>query len=84
MVVSASVGVAFAQHGSADDLLRDADFALYEAKAAGKNRWTVFESETQTAAQDRLALEMDLREALGAGQFFLLYQPTFDLTSTAV
>jgi diguanylate cyclase (GGDEF)-like protein len=84
VVVSASVGVAFAQLGSADDLLRDADFALYEAKAAGKNRWAVFESEMQTVAQDRLALEMDLREALGSGQFFLLYQPTFDLTSETI
>jgi diguanylate cyclase (GGDEF)-like protein len=82
--VTASVGVAFGQLGSADDLLRDADFALYEAKGAGKNRWVVFESSMQTAAQDRIELEMDLREALDAGQFFLLYQPTFDLESETI
>jgi EAL domain-containing protein (putative c-di-GMP-specific phosphodiesterase class I) len=82
--VTASVGAAFGQLGTADDLLRDADFALYEAKGAGKNRWVVFESSMQTAAQDRVALEMDLREALDAGQFFLLYQPTFDLESESI
>ena len=59
--------------------MRDADLALYEAKAAGKNRYTVFESTMQTAAQDRLDLEMDLQAALGEEQFFLLYQPIFDL-----
>jgi EAL domain-containing protein (putative c-di-GMP-specific phosphodiesterase class I) len=82
--VTASVGVALGQRGSADELLRDADFALYEAKGAGKNRWIVFESSMQTAAQDRLELEMDLKGALDAGQFFLLYQPTFDLQSETI
>jgi diguanylate cyclase (GGDEF)-like protein len=82
--VTASVGVALGQRASADELLRDADFALYEAKGAGKNRWIVFESSMQTAAQDRLELEMDLWSALDAGQFFLLYQPTFDLQSETI
>jgi diguanylate cyclase len=82
--VTTSIGIAFGQRDSADDLFRDADFALYEAKVAGKNRWVVFESSMQTAAQDRLELEMDLKEALDAGQFFLLYQPTFDLQSETV
>jgi len=77
--VSSSIGIALGQRDSADELLRDADFALYEAKDAGKNRWVVFESRMQTAAQDRLGLEMDLKEALDADQFFLLYQPTFNL-----
>jgi diguanylate cyclase len=77
--VSSSIGIALGQRDSADELFRDADFALYEAKGAGKNRWVVFESRMQTAAQDRLELEMDLREALDADQFFLLYQPTFNL-----
>ena len=44
----------------------------------------MFESKMQTAAQDRLALEMDLKEALDADQFFLLYQPTFDLQSETI
>jgi diguanylate cyclase (GGDEF)-like protein len=82
--VTASVGIALGHQGSADELLRDADFALYEAKSAGKNRWIVFESNMQTAAQDRLELEMDLKGGLEAGQFFLLYQPTFDLESETI
>jgi len=82
--VTASIGIALGQRDSADELLRDADFALYEAKGAGKNRWVAFESRMQTAAQDRLELEMDLTRALEAGQFFLLYQPTFDLQSETI
>jgi predicted signal transduction protein with EAL and GGDEF domain len=76
---SSSIGIALGQRDSADELFRHADFALYEAKGAGKNRWVVFESRMQSAAQDRLELEMDLKEALAADQFFLLYQPTFNL-----
>ena len=76
---SASIGVAYGLETTAEELLRDADFALYEAKAAGKHRFTVFESRMQTAVQDRLELQMDLNEALADGQFFLLYQPLFDL-----
>jgi diguanylate cyclase (GGDEF)-like protein len=77
--VSTSIGIAYGMQTSAETLLRDADFALYEAKAAGKHRFTVFESRMQTAVQDRLELQMDLAEALADGQFFLLYQPVFDL-----
>ena len=79
--ITASIGIAYGQEASAEELLRDADLALYEAKAAGKNRSTVFESRMQTAVQDRLTLEMDLCDALEAHQFFLLYQPIFDLRS---
>ena len=82
--ITVSVGIAIGQRGSADELLRDADFALYEAKSAGKNRWLVFESKMQTVVRDRLELEMDLREALERDQFFLLYQPTFDLQTETI
>ena len=64
---------------TADELLRDADIAMYRAKWEGKNRFVVFESGMQDAVQPRMALEMDLREALDKGEFFLVYQPTFDL-----
>jgi diguanylate cyclase (GGDEF)-like protein len=77
--VTASIGIAVGMRESADEFLRDADVALYEAKAAGKNRYTMFESSMQTAAKDRLELEMDLAGALGRGELLLLYQPTFDL-----
>jgi diguanylate cyclase (GGDEF)-like protein len=82
--VTASTGVALGERSSADDLLRDADYALQEAKRQGKNCWVVFESSMQTAAQDRLELEMDLHEALERDELFLLYQPTFDLRSETI
>jgi diguanylate cyclase (GGDEF)-like protein len=77
--ITASIGIAYGQQTSAEELLLDADLALYEAKRAGKDRFTVFESRMQRAVQDRLGLQMDLNEALTAGQFVLLYQPIFDL-----
>jgi diguanylate cyclase (GGDEF)-like protein len=82
--VTASVGIAVGRKGTADELLRDADLALYEAKAAGRSRYAMFESSMQTASQDRLTLEMDLAGALAQQQLFLLYQPMFDLQSESV
>jgi diguanylate cyclase (GGDEF)-like protein len=82
--ITASVGIALGERASADELLRDADVALYKAKAAGKSCYVLFKSSMQTAVQDRLTLEMDLAEALECRQLFLLYQPTFDLQSESV
>ena len=79
--VTASIGVAVGQYGSPDELLRDADLALYAAKAAGKDRYALFDAGMSGEAQGRLALEADLGEALPGAQFFLLYQPIFDLPS---
>jgi diguanylate cyclase (GGDEF)-like protein len=84
VVVTISIGIAVAQDASADELLRDADMAMYVAKQAGKDRAAVFESSMQTAVQDRLVLEMDLREAVEDDQLFLLYQPTVNLQSGAI
>jgi len=79
LTVTASVGIAAGDRESAEELLRDADIAMYRAKWAGKNRYVVFESGMQDAVQSRMELEMDLREALEREEFFLVYQPTFDL-----
>jgi diguanylate cyclase (GGDEF)-like protein len=79
--VTASIGVAYGQHETAEELLADADVALYAAKEAGRNQYVIYESGMQTAAQDRITLEMDLADALAADQLFLVYQPTFDLKS---
>jgi diguanylate cyclase (GGDEF)-like protein len=79
ITVTASVGIAVGLRESAHDLLRDGDVAMYAAKAAGKNRYAVFESEMHAAVRSRHELAMDLRAAIGTDQFFLLYQPTFDL-----
>ena len=79
--VTASIGVAFGQHETAEELLADADVALYAAKEAGRNQHVTYESGMQTAAQDRIMLEMDLADAIAAEELFLVYQPTFDLKS---
>jgi diguanylate cyclase (GGDEF)-like protein len=79
LIVTASVGIAAGDRASAEELLRDADIAMYRAKWAGKNRYVVFESGMQDAVQSRMELEMDLRDALANEEFFLVYQPTFDL-----
>ena len=77
--ITASIGIATGGRPTADDWLRDADIALYEAKDRGKNGYVVFEAEMQEAIRSRVALEADLHDALEGNQFFLLYQPTFDL-----
>ncbi len=79
LTVTASVGIAAGDRGSAEELLRDADIAMYRAKWDGKNRYTLFESGMQDAVQSRMELEMDLRDALANEEFYLEYQPTFDL-----
>jgi diguanylate cyclase (GGDEF)-like protein/PAS domain S-box-containing protein len=81
ITVSASIGIATGDRNSAPDLLRDADIALYRAKAAGRDCAVLFEPAMQSAALDRLELKSDLGSALASDQFFLLYQPIFDLDS---
>ncbi|MGN6588074.1 MAG: putative bifunctional diguanylate cyclase/phosphodiesterase, partial [Solirubrobacterales bacterium] len=75
----ASVGIATGVRASAEELLRDADIAMYRAKWSGKSRYLVFESGMEDEVQSRLETEMDLQSALVNGEFFLVYQPTFDL-----
>jgi diguanylate cyclase (GGDEF)-like protein len=80
LTVTASVGIAAGERASAEDLLRDADIAMYRAKWDGKNRYTVFDTDMQDTMQTRMELEMDLREALSKDEFHLVYQPTFGLS----
>jgi diguanylate cyclase (GGDEF)-like protein len=87
LTVTASVGIAAGQRASAEELLRDADIAMYRAKWDGKNRYAVFESGMQDTVQNRMELDMDLHDALEREEFFLAYQPTFalsDMTPTGV
>jgi diguanylate cyclase (GGDEF)-like protein len=79
VTVTASVGIAAGGHASAEELLRNADIAMYRAKWEGKNRHVVFEIDMQDTVQTRMELEMDLREALEKQEFFLAYQPTLHL-----
>jgi diguanylate cyclase (GGDEF)-like protein len=77
--VKASIGIATGGRSSAEELLRDADIAMYRAKWGGKSRYLVFESGMEDEVQSRLEIEMDLQGALENEEFFLVYQPTFDL-----
>ena len=79
ITVSASIGIAVGDRPSAEDLLRDADIALYRAKAAGRDQSVLFEHSMQSAAKERLALKSDLETALEDDEFTLLYHPIFDL-----
>jgi diguanylate cyclase (GGDEF)-like protein len=82
--VTASIGVAFGRYSTPDALLRDADLALYAAKAAGKDRYALFDASINTGLEGRRELEADLSSALAQEQLFLHYQPIFDLPSRKV
>ncbi len=84
LAITASIGVATNDREGPYDLLHDADIALYQAKGRGKNCYVQFLPEMKSVAMDRLELEIDLRTALEQKQFFLLYQPVFDLDSVNV
>ncbi len=79
MSVNVSIGIALGDRPTGGDLLRDADVALYQAKAAGKNRYEIFYPEMQTQISRRIDLEFELRSALDANQFELYYQPIYCL-----
>jgi diguanylate cyclase (GGDEF)-like protein len=79
LTVTASIGIASGEGRTADELLRDADIAMYRAKWDGRNRHTRFEDGMRHGIEHRLQLELDLREALAEGQFQLVYQPTLRL-----
>jgi diguanylate cyclase (GGDEF)-like protein len=81
LTVTASIGIASGERQLAEELLRDGGIAMYRAKRAGRNRCVVFESGMQELVQSQMELRMSLRDALSNGEFFLVYQPTFDLRS---
>ncbi|HWY59559.1 MAG TPA: EAL domain-containing protein [Terriglobales bacterium] len=77
IVISASIGIASSTspHTQAEDLMRDADIAMYRAKRAGKARCEVSDAAMHASAVKRLTLETDLRKALDQGEFRVFYQP---------
>jgi diguanylate cyclase (GGDEF)-like protein/PAS domain S-box-containing protein len=83
LMTSASVGITFSALGytNPEDVLRDADTAMYKAKGAGKARYALFDASLHTEVADRLRLEGDLRHAIDEGRLSLAYQPVFDLFS---
>jgi diguanylate cyclase (GGDEF)-like protein len=84
LTVHTSIGIAVGDRANGGELLRDADVALYEAKAGGKNRYQIFHAEMQTTISHRVELEFDLRSALTDEQFFLVYQPIYNLEDLTV
>tara|TARA_R110002111_G_scaffold261826_3_gene335804 strand:+ start:8279 stop:10546 length:2268 start_codon:yes stop_codon:yes gene_type:complete len=80
---TASIGVVTSayHYEAASDMLRDADLAMYKAKAAGQGSYLVFDQTMRLKAQYRLQLEGDLREAISQDEFSLLYQPIVALES---
>ena len=85
LFVSASIGIAFG-HGdlACDQLLRNADLAMYTAKHRGRGRFEVYEPDMHAAALDRLEIEADLRRAIERDELVVHYQPIVDLASNAI
>jgi diguanylate cyclase (GGDEF)-like protein len=77
--LTASIGVAFGRYAAPEDLLRDAQLALFAAKSAGKDRYTLFNANMRSVIEGRGVLEVELNTALAEKQFFLLYEPIYDL-----
>jgi diguanylate cyclase (GGDEF)-like protein/PAS domain S-box-containing protein len=83
--LSASVGIATTDaDGSAMDLLRDADIAMYSAKAQGGGRYAWFDAATRTEVDERLVLTSDLHRAVERGELRVHYQPLVDLPTGEV
>lgn len=85
VAVTASVGVTFGRTDStSEQLLRNADLAMYLAKSNGKDRYEEFQDQMHTAVVARLELEADLRHAVTVDEFVVHYQPVVDLTTARV
>jgi len=80
---SASIGIAFGlgHYNSPDEIMRDADTAMYHAKSRGKARHELFDADMHARARDRLGLENDLRRAIDTNNFEVHYQPIVSLAS---
>ena len=86
VVIGASVGIAIAPDDGSDpdQLLKNADMALYRAKGAGRAQFHFFETEMDVRAQARRLLELDLRKAVAADEFELFYQPIVNLAENRI
>ncbi len=84
--VSASVGLAIAKdpEKTADRLIHEADIAMYRAKAIGRNRFAIFDTELRIEVDRRLSVERDLRHALSRNEFEIHYQPVVSLADASV
>lgn len=83
---SASIGILNAsdKHLSSEDVMRDADTAMYQAKRAGKARHEIFDERMHSAAKEILKLETDLRRAVERGEIQVFYQPIYSLKTNGI
>ncbi len=83
---TASIGIVngSTDYVSADDVIRDADSAMYHAKRMGKARYTVFDQDMKDESLKRLVLERELRNAIGTEDIFMCYQPIFEVSGATV
>ncbi len=81
--IGISIGISMApqDHRSPNGLMKNADLALYRAKGDGRGVWRLYDQEMDERLQDRRSLQMDLRQALARGEFFLEYQPIVGLST---
>lgn len=81
VTTSVSIGITFSSRGynDAQDVLRDADIAMYKAKSDGKARYAVFDAKLHDHVSSQLQLESDLRKAVNQDQLIVHYQPLFSL-----
>jgi diguanylate cyclase (GGDEF)-like protein/PAS domain S-box-containing protein len=86
ITIRSSIGIVLASggHRTADDLLRDADVAMYRAKATGRGSYALFEPSMQAEVAARQELESDIREAIEHERLTLAYQPIVDLRTGEV
>ena len=86
VVIGGSVGIAIAPDdgNDADQLLKNADMALYRAKGDGRGGFHFFEAEMDAKAQARRVLELDLRKAIAVGEFEVFYQPIVNLAENRI
>src|SRR5207248_10659336 len=86
IVITASVGIALisSSYSRAEELLRDAEIAMYRAKQAGKARCEVFDPAMHSSAVQRLRLETELRRGLEKGELLVYYQPIVSLDSERI
>nr|WP_283805534.1 EAL domain-containing protein [Bradyrhizobium tropiciagri] len=86
VVIGASVGIALSPGDgtTSEELMRNADMALYRAKADGRGMYRFFEREMDRQAQQRREMELDLRRAFANGEFELHYQPLVDIATDRI
>jgi diguanylate cyclase (GGDEF)-like protein/PAS domain S-box-containing protein len=86
VVPGVSVGITFSDldHRTAEEIMRDADLAMYEAKAAGRGRVVRFDRSMHSKVAEKLSLETDLRRAIGNGQMSVHFQPIYQIEPFAL